>query len=99
MNNNKKDNFGSLLKKLRNEKGYSIKNLSPKLNVNYSYLSKLENGHSTPSENFIERVAVFLNYDKDELMIRAGKVPDDVIEIIRNNPKKAIAYLRKEFGE
>ena len=99
MSYKKNNSFGTLLKKLRNEKGYSIKSLSPKLNVNYSYLSKLENGHSKPSKDFIERAATFLNYNKDELMVRAGKIPDDIVEIIRNNPRKAIEYLRKEFGE
>ncbi len=92
------EKFGPFLKKLREEKGLSIKKLSPKLDVTYSYLSKIENGHSRPSDQFIEKLAKTLNHDKEELMIKAGKIPDDVLKIISNNPEKAIAYLRSEFG-
>ena len=90
--------FGSFFKKIRQEKGYSIKKLAHKLEINYSYISKLENGHSLPSEEFINRIADIFNLNREELMIRAGKIPDDVIEIFRNNPKKAIDFLRREFS-
>ena len=49
MKKRKKEKFGSFLKTLRQNKGDSIKKLAPKLDVNYSYLSKLENGHTLPS--------------------------------------------------
>ncbi len=92
-----KKSFGAFLRKIRTEKGYSIKQLSPKLNVNYSYLSKLENGHSMPSEEFVDRISNVFEIEKEELMVRAGKIPNDVIEILQNNPQAAIDFLRKQF--
>ena len=94
----KAKSFGAVLKSLRNAKGYSIKTLAEQVEVNYTYLSKLENGHSSPSEDFIERIATFFNYDKEELMVRAGKIPEDILEIVARNPKEALHFLRKEFG-
>jgi len=91
--------FGSFLRGLRQEKGYSLKRLANKMDINYTYLSKLENGHSTPSERFIERVVAVFHYDKEELLVRAGKIPDDVLRIISDNPKEAIEFLRKTFSD
>ncbi len=99
MSKPKEQSLGEFLKKLRTDKGYSIKKLSPKLEVNYSYLSKIENDHTTPSENFIEKMATIFNIDKEELMIRAGKVPEDVIRILQDNPQEAVKFLRKQFGD
>lgn len=95
----KTESFGIVLKRIRQSMGYSIKRLAPKLNVNYSYLSKLENEHSVPSEAFIERISKFFGCDKEELMLRAGKIPEDVLKILRDNPKRATEFLRKEFGD
>ena len=97
MDNDKNNNFGSSLRDLRHKSGYSIKGLAKHINVNYSYLSKIENGHSTPSEKFIDRIADFFNYDKEELMVRAGKIPEDIVRIISDNPTEAIKFLREEF--
>ena len=98
MNKPDKKSFGSFLRKLRLDKGVSIKKLSSELNVNYSYLSKIENGHSLPSDEFIKRIAALFGCDNEELLIRAGKIPDDIIKIISDNPKMAIEFLRKEFS-
>jgi len=91
--------FGAFLKKLRLNKGYSIKSLSSELDLNYSYISKLENNHSLPSEEFIKKVSKIFGYDKEELMLRAGKIPEDIVNILRENPKEAANFLRKKFVE
>jgi len=94
----KRDSFGHLFREIRQSTGYSIKSLAPKLNVNYSYLSKIENNHTLPSEEFIKRASKLFGYDKEELLLKAGKLPDDVVKILRDNPKEAIKFLRKNFG-
>ena len=97
MENKKNDSFGSFVKDLRHNKGLSIKNLGSKLDINYSYISKIENDHCIPSEDFIKRISEIFNYDKEELMLRAGKIPEDIIGILKNNPKAAADFLRKQF--
>jgi transcriptional regulator with XRE-family HTH domain len=90
--------FGSLLKKLRLKKGISIKKLAPYLGVNYTYISKLENSKVNPSTRLIKKLSNYFDYDSDELMISAGKLPKDVEQILKNNPKEVINYLRSRFG-
>jgi transcriptional regulator with XRE-family HTH domain len=92
-------NFGLILKELRQREGLSIKNLGSKLDINYSYISKIENDHSIPSEDFIGKIAELFDYDKEELMLRAGKIPDDIVDIIKQNPKEAAEYLRNNFAK
>lgn len=90
--------FGRLLRKLRNEKGISIKKLAPALGLDYSYISKLENFKVNPSPKVIKKLSHYFNYDSDELMLSAGKIPPDIERILKNNPKEAIDYLRRKFG-
>jgi len=90
--------FGDEVKRLREEKGYSIKKLANTLDVNYTYLSKIENAKSTPSEDFIDKLASALNCNAEELKIMAGKLPLDIKEIIKNHPTDVVDFLRKEFG-
>ena len=89
--------FGSLLKKLRTEKGVSIKKIAPHLGLNYTYISKLENSKVNPSQEVVKKISHYFNYDSDELLTAAGKLPKDVQDILRNNPKEALNYLRTKF--
>jgi len=95
----KKNSFGEKLRNLRKKRGEGIKVLAKSLNVNYTYLSKIENNKATPSEEFIEKIAQVFNYDGEELKIMAGKIPEDVSRILRENPREAIAHLRSLFGD
>lgn len=91
--------FSVLLKSLRTKKGTSIKKLAEEVRVNYTYISKLENAKVKPSVKVIEKFSNYFNYSTDELMIAAGKIPKDIEEILKGNPKEAIRFLRSKFGE
>ena len=90
--------FGEILRQLRLESRQGIKKLAPELGVNYSYLSKLENGYIGPSAEFVARVANYFNYDRNRLLLSAGKVPEEILTILRENPDEALTYLRQRFG-
>lgn len=90
--------FHQLIKKLRTKEGIGIKQLAPILDLNYTYLSKLENNKSKPSTELIKRFAKYYNYSEDELFLAAGKIPEDILKILDTNPTQAIELLRKEFG-
>lgn len=90
--------FYQIIRKLRKNKGVGIKQAAPDLGLNYTYLSKLENNKSNPSMEVIKKIAKYYNYDEDELFLSAGKIPEDVQEIINNNASAAVQILRKEFG-
>jgi len=90
--------FGQILKQLRTETGLGIKKLAPALGVDYSYLSKLENDVIAPSAEMVTRVARYFHYDCDRLLLAAGKVPDEILTILRENPDEALEFLRARFG-
>ena len=90
--------FGDVLKQLRRKEGLGIKGLAPQLGVTYSHLSKLENGEVSPSAELVARTAKYFRCDRDTLLLSAGKVPEEIIEILRNNPEEAIEFLKARFG-
>lgn len=56
------------LKELRIQKGYSIRELSIKSNVAYSYISELENGNKeNPSKKVMDKLAEALNVTVSEI--------------------------------
>ncbi len=65
--------FSKLLKQLRQNKGVSIKVLAKGVDLNYTYISKLENSKVNPSSGVIDKFANYFNYDIDELSLAAGK--------------------------
>lgn len=89
--------FGARLRELRKQVGTTQRQLADKVNVDFSYLSKIENGVvPPPSENVISKLAGVLNIDKDELMILAGRIPCDIAQMLRNRQTLEFgARLRK----
>lgn len=76
--------LGQRLRQLRNENGLTLRELASKVDVGFTYLSKIENhslgkGHG-PSEELLHRLATVLRTDESELMSLAGKVPRVVHE-------------------
>lgn len=96
-NKNHSNSFGSRIRELRYHKGIGIKKLAPDLGVDYSYLSRLENEKALPSAEIVERLSKYFNHDKDELMLLANKVPIDIMQILREHPREALALLRESF--
>ena len=90
--------FGEILRELRTNAGVGIKRLAPDLGVSYSYLSKLENNEVGPSAGLVSRIADHFNYSRDRLLLAAGKVPPEVLQILQENPDQAVKFLREHFG-
>ncbi|MBI2850852.1 MAG: helix-turn-helix domain-containing protein [Chloroflexi bacterium] len=87
--------FGSKLKKLREQSGLSQRELAQKIGVDFSYLSKIENGAvPPPSQEVILKLAKVLKADGDELLTLAGKVPADIVRILLKN-RNALQSLRE----
>ena len=74
--NRAKAEFGVRLRELRNLASMTQRELASRASVNYSYVSKIENGlMPPPSQKLILRLADILNVDKDELMALTRKIP------------------------
>ncbi|CAM3051435.1 helix-turn-helix transcriptional regulator [Paenibacillus sediminis] len=63
------DNFGSLIKHLRENKGYSLKELELATGISYSYITRIENGErNVPSYRIIEKLAKALEQNVADLL-------------------------------
>jgi len=90
--------FGSLLRQLRYSQNIGIKKLAANLDIDYAYLSRVENDKLRPSEKVIGKVSEYFKYDRDELMLLGEKIPEDIKKILQDNPKEALSYLREKFS-
>jgi len=87
--------FGTKLRELRTNAGMSLRELAGKINVDFTYLSKIETGAlPPPSEKVIRQLAEALNADRDELLTLAGKIPSDIAEILKN--RETLEHLRAD---
>jgi len=87
--------FGAKLRELRTKAGLSLRELANRVNIDFTYLSKIENGVlPPPSDKVIRQLAETLNADKDELLTLAGKIPSDIAEILRD--RETIKKLRAD---
>lgn len=87
--------FGEKLRELRKAHAYSQRDLADRLNVSFTYLSKLENNRMDrpPSEDLIRKIAQVLGANADELLVLAQRIPTDVADIILERPE-SIELLR-----
>ena len=60
--------FGDRLKELRSTRGWTQPQAAEQIGVEQSYLSKLENGHSTPSGDVLSRILAAYAVDVGELL-------------------------------
>lgn len=78
--------FGKRLRQLRLEKGLTLRSLAEATGVDFTYLSKIENGKLgySPSADTIRAFARALGADSLELLRWADKVPPELRPLTRN---------------
>ena len=78
--------FGRHLRRLRLQKGFTLRSLAEVSRVDFTYLSKIENGKLDyyPSANTIRAFARALDIDSLELLRLADKVPPELESMTRN---------------
>lgn len=98
----KPNSFGQFLRETRTQKGdaaFSVRKLAGRVGIEPSYLSKIERGEDAPpGEATIRKLAEELGEDPDLLLALAGKVPRDLLEIIRARPRLFADLLRELKG-
>jgi transcriptional regulator with XRE-family HTH domain len=89
--------FGRRLRKLRTQKGLTLRALAEAVGVDFSYLSKIENGRAgyLPGADNIRALAATLGADPLELLELAGKVPPEV-ESLASSPQARRFYQRAQ---
>lgn len=82
--------FGQRLLELRRAKNLSQRELAKMVGINYTYLSKIENGRldfsDYPSERLILRLAKALDADADELLLLAKRIPEQIRQRVLERP-------------
>ena len=97
--------FGQYIKRSREllaeaNSGYSLRKVAAEINVEPSFLSKVERDLvAPPSEQKIKALAVCLKEDPDVLLAMAGKVSTDLQDIIRKRPQLFGDLIRKLKSE
>ena len=85
--------FGTRLRELRVQAHLTQRELAEKIGVDFSYLSKMENGVlPPPSEKVLLKLAEALGADEDELFALAGKIPNDIAQLLKH--REALQFLR-----
>ena len=96
-----KQSFGETVKKLREERNLTLREVAEQLQIDISMLSKIEKNNRKASKQLIERIALFFNVkDKDlKITFLSDKVAYDVMgeedfahEVLKVAEKK-VKYL------
>ena len=84
--------FAVILRKLRNEYGYTQDELAKKLNVSKSRINMYERGEREPNFEMLEKIADFFNVDMNYLLGKkekaASKLPDNLIQLAKIKTRK-----------
>lgn len=82
--------FGTRVRKLRQAKSLTLRDVAKKVRVTFTYLSKIENQKLSfgefPSNELIVKLASALDADPDELLLLAEKIPDAIRQRVLQRP-------------
>lgn len=92
--------FGDLLRATRVAKGYSLRKFAEMSDMSPTYLSQIEQAkiESPPTAERVRTMAELLGQNADEWIALAGRIPQDVSDIIKNEPQAMPALLRAAKG-
>lgn len=87
--------FGKQLQVKRKEKRFSQRKLASEVGVDFTYISKIENGVlPPPSEETILKMAEVLEADGVSWLLSAGKIPTTFQNLIFSEPN-VVSFLRE----
>ena len=86
--------LGLLIRKLRKDKGFSLRKLAEKVDISFVNIAHIENGRVATSEKVIKQLAKALDYDVDKLLAVADSVNEDIKKIIKKLPNAVPDFLR-----
>jgi len=87
--------FGDILREKRRAAGVSQRKLAELAGVDFSYISKIENGRlPAPAAETVVRFAEHLDCPPEELLAAAQKLPDSVGTNVSSDPS-AVRFLQE----
>lgn len=93
----KKENFGEVIRKLREQNGFPIRKIAAELDVDPSTLSKIERNERFANRNMISKLAVLFKLDETELLIchLSDKVAHELVE--ERNPEEILRLAEEKI--
>ena len=85
---------GEIIRKIRKEKGISLRDMAKDVGVSFVNISYIENGRVETSKEVLRKISKALNYDFDKLLSLTNTVDDDLTEIINKKPDLVPDFLR-----
>jgi transcriptional regulator with XRE-family HTH domain len=91
------ETFGQVILQARKQKGLSQRELADAVDLNFTYLSKLENDKADypPKEEVIRVIARILSIDEEELIYLAGRLPESEEQFLKQNYDKMPALFKR----
>ncbi len=92
--------FGALIREKRLDKGLSLRKFAELVGVSPTYLSLVEKGkvERPPTAERVRKMAELLGERPDQWIALAGRVPDDLTDIIKSEPEAMPELLRAAKG-
>lgn len=89
------NSFGNVLRERRREAGITQRELAQRTGLDFSYISKMENGRlPPPAADTVVLICQALEIAPDELLALTGKIPSSVRQGISTN-QNAQTFLRE----
>lgn len=90
------DDFGEYLRDSRKRAGLTLRDLAQRAGIDFTYLSKIENGRvPPPAESTVRTLAAQLGVDADDLIARARKMPPDLKQLVQAGSLEKTVLLRR----
>ena len=83
-----REKFSAFIRREREAKGFSLRDMVKKIKVSPTFLSKVETEDWKPGEEKLRKIAEVIGSDPDDLLARAGRVPTELSEIIKQSPHR-----------
>jgi transcriptional regulator with XRE-family HTH domain len=91
--------FGTRIRQLRKEHDLTLRELAEHVEIDFTYLSKIETGNTAvPAEATIRRLAKVLHADPEELILLANKLPADFEQDLLDRPERQVAELYRSIA-
>lgn len=90
--------FGKVLKRMRTDRGWTLRQMAEKADSNFAYLSQLEAGIAKPSEELVQRMAhafELSEQEREQLIFIARGIPAQIQDIRAKFPNVSPQYLRR----
>ena len=87
------ENLGAFVRRLREEKDFSLREFAKKLEVTPPFISDIELGRRHPSDEVLVKIAQLLGVKAEELRARDTRPPiDEIKRITQSDPAFAHAF-------